>query len=71
MDNSVCMLFLTIIALVSGCTSETAKGTAYETLQNVHEQDCLKDPNSPSDCGKRDSYDDYEKQRKALEKVPN
>jgi hypothetical protein len=61
------MLFLTIIALVSGCSSETAKRTAYETLQNIHDQDCLKDPNSPSECRKRDSYEDYERQRKALE----
>jgi hypothetical protein len=61
------MLCLAMIALVSGCSSETAKRTAYETLQNIHEQDCLKDPNSPSDCGKRGSYEDYQHQRKALE----
>jgi hypothetical protein len=53
--------------LVSGCSAETAKRTTYETLQNVHEQDCLKDPNSPSDCGKQDSYDTYQRQRKELE----
>jgi uncharacterized lipoprotein len=67
MKNFNGMLCLSMIALVSGCSSETAKRTAYETLQNVHEQDCLKDPNSPSDCGKRDSYEDYQRQQKALE----
>jgi hypothetical protein len=56
---------LVIISLASGCTSETAKRTAYETLQNVHEQECLKDP--AMDCGKRESYEDYERQRKSLE----
>ena len=69
MDNPACLLFLAAIAFVAGCSAETAKRTAYETLQNVREQDCLKDP-SATDCGKRDSYDDYEKQRKALEKPP-
>jgi len=60
-------LSLAIIALIAGCSSDTAKRTAYETLQNVRQQDCLKDPNSPSDCGKRESYDDYQRKRKELE----
>jgi hypothetical protein len=60
------MLFLASIALVTGCSSETARRTAYETLQNVREQECLKDPNSSSDCAKRGSYDDYQRQRKEL-----
>ena len=67
MKNFSGMLCLSMIALVSGCSSETAKRTAYETLQNIHEQECLKDPNSPSDCRKRDSYEDYQRQQKALE----
>lgn len=67
MDKSACLLCLAIIALVSGCSSEAAKRTAYETLQNIHDQDCLKDPNSPSECRKRDSYEDYQRQQKALE----
>jgi hypothetical protein len=66
MDNLARTLCLAIIALVSGCSSETAKRTAYETLQNVHEQECLKNPPAEN-CGKRDSYEDYERQRKALE----
>jgi hypothetical protein len=67
MNNFPGMLCLLMIVLVSGCSSETAKRTAYETLQNIHEQDCLKDPNSPSECRKRDSYEDYQRQQKALE----
>ncbi|MEO6976197.1 MAG: hypothetical protein ABI144_10065 [Gallionella sp.] len=65
MDKSICVLCLTVVALVSGCSSETAKRTAYETLQNVHEQECLKNP--AMDCGKRGSYENYEHQRKSLE----
>ena len=67
MNNFTGMLCLLMIALVSGCSSETAKRTAYETLQNIHDQECLKDPNSPSECRKRDSYEDYQRQQKALE----
>jgi hypothetical protein len=59
------VLCLTVVALASGCSSETAKRTAYETLQNVREQECLKNP--AMDCGKRDSYKDYEHRRKSLE----
>jgi len=57
-----------MIGLVSGCSSEAAKRTAYETLQNVREQECLNNPSA--DCGKRDRYEDYDRQRKDLE-LPN
>ena len=65
MANFIRVLCLAIAALTAGCSSETAKRTAYETLQNVHEQECLKNP--AMDCGKRDSYEDYERKRKELE----
>ena len=67
MDKATCWLCLAVIALVAGCSTETAKRTAYETLQNIREQECLKDPNSPSECGKRDSYEDYQRKRNELE----
>ena len=59
------MSFLATMAFMSGCSSDTAKRTAYETLQNVHEQECLKNP--AMDCGRRETYEDYERQRKTLE----
>ncbi|MGB9093287.1 MAG: hypothetical protein WCB93_04175 [Gallionella sp.] len=59
------LLLLATIAILSGCSSEAAKRTAYETMQNVREQECLKNP--AMDCGKRGSYDDYQRQRKELE----
>ncbi len=65
MVKFACLLGLAIVVLLSGCSSETAKRTAYETLQNVREQDCLKNPSM--ECGKRQSYEDYERQRRALE----
>ena len=37
------------------------KRTAYETLQNVREQDCQKHPSV--ECEKRERFDTYEQQR--------
>ena len=65
MGNFVGILCLATIALTAGCSSVSAKRTAYETMQNVRQQECLK--NRSSDCGKRESYDDYERKRKELE----
>ncbi|MEO8331942.1 MAG: hypothetical protein ABI479_05875 [Gallionella sp.] len=65
MDRFSCMLCLAIVALTAGCSSDTAKRTAYETLQNVRQQECMK--NLSSDCEKRDSYDIYQRNRKELE----
>ena len=65
MADFVRALFLAIVVLTAGCSADTAKRTTYETLQNVREQECLKNPSA--DCGKRQSYEDYERQRKALE----
>jgi hypothetical protein len=65
MANFAGALCLVIAALIAGCSSESAKRTAYETLQNVREQECLK--NLSSDCEKRESYEDYECKRKELE----
>jgi hypothetical protein len=65
MANFIRVLCLVIIAQTAGCSTDAAKRTAYETLQNVREQECLRNPSS--DCGKRDSYEDYQRKRKELE----
>jgi len=65
MANLIRVLFLAIIALVAGCSSDTAKRTTYETLQNVRQQECMK--NMSPDCEKREYYDDYERKRKELD----
>ncbi|HSM99068.1 MAG TPA: hypothetical protein VLS47_08650 [Gallionella sp.] len=59
------VLCLAIVALTAGCSADMVKRTTYETLQNVRERECLKNPSA--DCGKRQGYEDYERQRKALE----
>ncbi len=58
-------LCLLAIILFSGCGTDLAKRTAYETLQNVRQQECLK--NRSADCGKRENYEDYDRKRKELE----
>jgi hypothetical protein len=57
-------LELAIIVIVTACSSDAAKQTAYETLQNIGQQECQK--NMPSDCQSRESYDDYQRQREEL-----
>lgn len=59
------VLCLALIALVAGCSSDTAKRTTYETLQNVRQRECMK--NLTPDCDKREYYDDYERKRKELD----
>lgn len=64
MANIYFGLFLAVAAL-AGCSSETVKRTTYETLQNVHQRECMKNPSA--NCDKREYYDDYERKRKELD----
>lgn len=53
------------VVLISGCNSDAARRTAFETLQNVRQRECLKNPSS--DCGKRENYEDYQRKREGLD----
>jgi outer membrane biogenesis lipoprotein LolB len=59
------VLSLVAIFFLPGCSSDLAQRTAFETLQNVDQQDCQKLPSV--ECPKRESYDDYQRERKELE----
>ncbi len=50
------------IAILQGCSSESAKRTAFETLQNMREQQCAQDLSGR--CPPRESYADYQRKRK-------
>jgi len=50
------------IAILQGCSSESAKRTAFETLQNMREQQCARDLSGR--CPPRESYADYQRNRK-------
>ena len=58
-------LLVVVIVMVSACSTNSSKRLAYETLQNVREQECQKDRSS--DCQSRESYDAYQTKRIALE----
>jgi hypothetical protein len=61
-------LAVLVVAALPGCSSDSGKRAVYESLQNREQQDCLKDPSYPTAwCPKRERYDDYQRQRKALE----
>jgi hypothetical protein len=66
MASLVRMLCLVGVVISSaGCSTETAKRTAYEALQSRHEQDCLR--YRSADCGKTQSYDEYQRERNGLD----
>ena len=50
------------IAILQGCSAESAKRTAFETLQNMREQQCAQDLSGR--CPQRESYADYQRKRK-------
>jgi len=50
------------IAILQGCSRESAKRTAFETLQNMREQQCEQDLSGR--CPPRESYADYQRKRK-------
>ena len=53
-----------LLALASGCSTEALRRAAYETMQNVGQQECEK--SMSSDCEKRVGYDQYQRERKEL-----
>jgi len=63
----LCPLVLSPLAILvlPGCASDSAQRTAFEALQEVGQEDCRKLPSV--ECPKRESYDDYQRKRKALE----
>lgn len=52
------------LALTLGCSSETWKRATYDTLQNINQQECLKNPNA--DCERQEGYDDYQRKREEV-----
>jgi len=54
-------LGMVLVQFVVACSTETAKRTTFETLQNLRQQECRE--NRGTDCQKRESYDDYQRKR--------
>jgi cellobiose-specific phosphotransferase system component IIA len=49
--------------MLISCSSGQAKRTAFETMQNVREQQCHEQRGELDDCLDRDSYEEYQRQR--------
>lgn len=60
------LLGFALVGLASGCSTEALRRTAYETLQNLGQQECEKNPSD--DCEKRLSYDEYQREREELKR---
>jgi len=48
-----------IFLLSFGCSSEMAKRSAYESLQNIEQMNCQQNPGSR--CPEKQNYDDYQR----------
>jgi hypothetical protein len=59
------VLFATLHLAVCACSTESWKRTGYETLQNIHQQQCEK--TFSMECGERKSYDAYRREVEELE----
>ncbi len=55
------LVFTVLFAMQVGCSQQQMKETAYETLQNLREQECSRTPSQQ--CEKREDYRSYEQQR--------
>jgi hypothetical protein len=58
-------LLIVIFGVVQACSSDSLKRTAYETMENVRQQECHKDLSS--ECPERQSYEDYRRDTEELE----
>ena len=54
------LLLAMLIPAVCACSTESWKRTGYETLQNIHQQQCEK--NLSMECGERKSYEAYRRE---------
>jgi hypothetical protein len=54
------VLLVTLLPAVCACSTESWKQTGYETLQNIHQQQCEK--NFSMECGERKSYEAYKRE---------
>ena len=58
------VLGVSAVLLLASCSSDSLKRNAYQSVQTMQQQECLKQPSS--DCPPAESYNKYEKQREEL-----
>lgn len=59
------LLFFIFIFTLCSCSTDTVKQMTYETVQNLHQQECQKN-RSLTDCDTRQNYDNYQQSLKEI-----
>ncbi len=59
------LFMVSIVFVVSGCSTETWNRAGYETMQNIKYQKCTEE--SPENCTERESYESYQDKVKDAE----
>jgi hypothetical protein len=54
-------LLILVLGVVQTCSSDSLKRSAYETMENIRQQECHKDLSSK--CPERQSYEDYKRDK--------
>jgi len=54
-------LAMIALLMLASCSSETVKRNTYQSLQIMHQRECIQTPGK--DCPESQSYNKYEKQR--------
>jgi hypothetical protein len=57
---------LITVFITAGCSSDAVQRSAYEAVHGAANKDCRQYPSV--ECQKHQSYDDYQRQRQALER---
>lgn len=54
-------VLLHVMVLISACSSASVKRNAYQSVESMRQQQCIKQPST--DCPPPESYNKYEAQR--------
>jgi len=64
MKHIISLFAIGVIMVIQGCSQELLNRTAYETLQNIHKQQC--EETLSDECMKQKSYHEYQRSRKLI-----
>jgi len=66
MKISLVLALAAALAATQACSTDVFKRTTYQALQNIAQQQCLKNPGA--DCPERERYDDYQRKREEIKR---
>ena len=66
MTPRLALSLVLLAGTLTGCSTDTVQRVGYEAVANVGERQCQQDPGrAATDCRNRQSYDDYQRARRA------